>query len=240
MVSFIIPAYNAEGHIRKCLASIAKQTSRDFELIIVNDGSTDSTAHILDEFKANNRDLDIKIFTTENQGHALARNYGIAKASKEYIWFVDADDVLYDEKSLAKTIADLEKETPDIMIFSVFETDYKYRNKVWNYSIRKRVTNIKKKPRLFFMQNWSWNKPIKRSFLLETGILFPDLKMFEDIYFFVDLYQKAKTIYITNEIRYIYVKHPNALTSSLNNFESYPRALLYELKAYFKVLFRLK
>lgn len=238
MVSFIIPVYNGDKFISKCLDSIFAQTYKDFQLLVINDGSTDNTLSILEVYKEKFYNFDFTIISTENRGHSHARNLGITKATREYIWFVDADDVLYDDKSLESAIADFKKYQPDIYVFSVFETDYNRRNKVWTYTLRNKLTNINRSPFLLFKQNWSWNKPLRRDFLLSSGEMFPDEKMFEDIYFYVNLYLRAERIYLSNVIRYVYVKHDAALTSSLNKFGSYPNALFYELKAFLKVIFR--
>ena len=240
MLSIIIPVYNASKYLPNCLKSIFSQTYDDFELIIVNDGSTDDTLAIINEFAEKYFQYDIKVFTTENNGHALARNYGINKATREYIWFIDADDVLYDNNAMLNTVNDLQKHSPDILIFSAFETDYDKRKKIWNYTRKNKTTTIKKSPFLFFKQNWSWNKLIKNEFLLNSKMTFPDLKMFEDVYFYVDLYQVANSIYITRDIRYVYIKHSTSLTASMKNFKSYPKALWYEFKNFIKVIFSLK
>ena len=236
MISIIIPAYNAEKFIGRCLNSIIKQTYQDFQLIVVNDGSTDHTLAILNSYKDNYPDLDFTIVTTENKGHGSARNTGIALANKEYIWFVDADDALYNNKAILNTVLDLREQQPDICIFSALETDFKKRMKVWRYAKKNKLTNIKETPTLVFKQNWSWNKPTKRSFLEETKIKFNSEKMFEDTYFFVELYQQAKKIYITTDVRYIYIKHSEALTSSIKNFKKFPLALLYELKTFMNIV----
>ncbi|MDF9866717.1 glycosyltransferase involved in cell wall biosynthesis [Bacilli bacterium PM5-3] len=239
MLSIIIPVYNGEKFIAKCLDSIFSQTYCDFQLIVVNDGSQDKSLEILNSYKEKYNNYDFEIISTENKGHGSARNTGIEKSNREYIWFIDCDDLLYNEHAFQGVVDDLVKKDPDIYIFSAFETDFKRRNKVWAYSLKNKMTNINKSPFLVFKQNWSWNKPIKRSFLISSGLRFSNEKMFEDTYFYVKLYMVAKTIYISNKIRYIYVKHDEALTSSLSNFSSYPKALLFEFNAFIKALLRL-
>ena len=90
-VSVIIPVYNTEQYLNKCLDSLVNQTLKDIEIILINDGSTDNSQNIIDEYSAKYPDK-IKSFIKENGGQATARNLGITKATGEYIGFVDSDD----------------------------------------------------------------------------------------------------------------------------------------------------
>lgn len=91
-ISVIIPVYNSEKYIRKCLESLANQTVKEIEVIIVNDGSTDHTAEIIEQYEKEN-DLRIRLFHRENAGQAAARNFAIDKAAGNYIAFMDSDDM---------------------------------------------------------------------------------------------------------------------------------------------------
>ena len=90
LISVIVNVYNGEKFIKKCLDSIVNQTYKNLEIIIVNDGSTDSTLSICNSYS----DDRIKIITTPNQGLGLSRNTGIENANGEYLYFVDADDFI--------------------------------------------------------------------------------------------------------------------------------------------------
>lgn len=92
-ISVIIPVYNAEKYLSACLESIIEQTFNDYEIIIVNDGSTDNSQRIIDDYAS--RSDRIKSFTMENGGVSKARNFGISAASGEYIVFLDADDTVH-------------------------------------------------------------------------------------------------------------------------------------------------
>ena len=92
-VSIIMPVYNVEKYLRQCLDSLFSQTLKSIEIIAVNDGSTDNSLQILEEYQRNNPQI-MTIYTTENKGVSHARNYGMAKASGEYILFVDSDDFI--------------------------------------------------------------------------------------------------------------------------------------------------
>ena len=101
MVSIIIPCYNIAQHLPTCIQSVLLQTFTDFELLLINDGSTDTTLQICEQFAAN--DSRIKVFTHQNKGVSYTRNRGIKEAKGEYIMFVDGDDYVerdYIEKHL--------------------------------------------------------------------------------------------------------------------------------------------
>lgn len=94
-ISVIIPVYNAEKYIERCINSVVAQTYNNWEMIVINDGSTDNTENIIREkAKADNR---IQIYSQNNQGAGIARNNGISKATGEYIVFLDADDYVNKE-----------------------------------------------------------------------------------------------------------------------------------------------
>ena len=95
LISVIVPVYNAEKYLAECIASIQLQTFQSFEIILVDDGSTDASYRIAESFKAG--DVRIKLIHTENRGVSAARNTGIANAGGKYIMFVDADDLLADD-----------------------------------------------------------------------------------------------------------------------------------------------
>ena len=90
-VSVIIPVYNTEDYLRECIESLVNQTLREIEILIVNDGSTDSSLEIMKEFKNKYPNI-IKIFDKVNGGQASARNYALPFAQGEYLGFVDSDD----------------------------------------------------------------------------------------------------------------------------------------------------
>ena len=122
--SFIVPVYNTKKYLKKCLDSLIKQTFKDFEIIIVNDGSTDNSMEIIEKYK--NKYSNIKVIEQQNQGLSLARNNGVKKTSGEYILFIDSDD--YIEKDLLKQI-DKNIGNADVLRFQIFSEDEEYKNK---------------------------------------------------------------------------------------------------------------
>lgn len=119
MISVIVPVYNVELYLRKCLDSIVNQTYRDLEILVIDDGSTDGSGIICDEY--GKKDSRIKVFHTENKGLSAARNLGIDKSTGEYIGFVDSDDWI-EPNMYEKAISYIG--LADILCFSKFEGIY--------------------------------------------------------------------------------------------------------------------
>lgn len=122
--SFIVPVYNTKKYLKKCLDSLVKQTFKDFEVIVVNDGSTDESLEIIEKYK--NKYSNIKVINQKNQGLSMARNNGVLKARGDYILFVDSDD--YIEKDLLKEV-DKNIGNADVLRFQIFTEDENYKNK---------------------------------------------------------------------------------------------------------------
>ena len=95
LISVVLPVYNVENYLEKCLNSVVKQTYKNIEIIIVNDGSLDSSIDICNKYA--NKDSRIKVFTKPNGGLSDARNFGIKKSMGEFITFIDSDDYVTDD-----------------------------------------------------------------------------------------------------------------------------------------------
>ncbi len=121
--SFIVPVYNTGKYLNKCLDSLVCQTFKDFEIIIVNDGSTDNSEMIISKYKK--KYSNIKVINQNNQGLSMARNNGVKKATGKYLIFVDSDD--YVEKDLLKEI-DKEIGDVDVLRYQVVTEDEKGKN----------------------------------------------------------------------------------------------------------------
>ena len=128
-ISIIIPVYNGEEFLKRCLDSIIVQTYQNWELIIVNDGSTDKTKDIIEEYIE--KDKRIVVINKDNSGVSDSRNIGIDYSTGDYITFVDADDFL--EKNMLLSIIELlNKEKYDVIRYNYFK----------NYSNNKEIKNI--------------------------------------------------------------------------------------------------
>lgn len=131
--TIVIPVYNKENFIGKTLESVLKQTYADFEVIIVNDGSTDNSETIIQTFK----DRRIQFFSKENEGVAVARNFGIEKAQGDYICFLDADDYWY--SNFLETMHSYSQKLPEQKVFAcAIEVETENKTFPANYSIEKK------------------------------------------------------------------------------------------------------
>ena len=113
-ISVIVPVYNTEKYLHRCIDSILDQTFTDFELLLIDDGSTDSSGTICDEYAA--KDSRVRVFHKENGGVSSARNMGLDNAYGEWITFVDSDDYLIDQSGL--TLLARTNIEADLIIFS--------------------------------------------------------------------------------------------------------------------------
>jgi len=119
-ISVIVPVYNVEKYLHACLDSILAQTFTDFELILIDDGSPDSSGKICDEYAE--KDNRIRVFHQENQGQAAARNFGVAQAKADWIHFVDSDDIIHPQM-LEVLLEPLKNSSTKISACSVYESE---------------------------------------------------------------------------------------------------------------------
>ncbi len=183
-VSVIIPAYNTEKYIAKCLSSLVNQTLKDIEIIVVDDGSTDGTKSIISQFAV--KDKRIKIIEQCNKGPSAARNTGIKAAQGEYIGFVDADDWV-DNDFYERLYSGAKKFNSDCAATSFVRSGKFIKSKRCNYKKEEFFTDISIKVARAFIPrfNYVWNKIYKRDALLKLNILFPEGRLYEDIYWLV-------------------------------------------------------
>ena len=115
-ISIIVPVYNVETYLRECLDSLIHQTYKNIEIILINDGSTDNSGKICDEYGRN--DTRIKVFHIKNSGPSVARNYGLTKVTGEYIMFVDADDWI-ESREVEICYNTIRNEDCDVILFNL-------------------------------------------------------------------------------------------------------------------------
>lgn len=181
-ISIIVPCYNVEKYIRECLVSILEQTMPDIEIICVDDGSTDGTLTILEEYRKQYK--KILILSQKNQGSGIARNQGISAARGEYLAFMDADDFYPAKDTLEKTYQTAKRENAEICGGSCCF----FRNGVFTY-------NGLGKGYVFVEDGWVdktdypiisgfWRFVYKRDFIEKNGIRFPNYLRCQDPPFF--------------------------------------------------------
>lgn len=188
-VSIIIPIYNARQYLEKCLDSVINQTLKDIEIILIDDGSTDSSLKICQEYAQ--KDNRITILAQKNQGAGAARNKGLKLAHGQYLSFLDADDI-FDSNMLELMYKTAESQKTDIVICDVFHFNNK-TNKIEyfeetikkDYIPQKNTFNYKDFPNYIFncFQNWTWNKLFNAKFIQNNNIKFQEIKRTNDLYF---------------------------------------------------------
>ena len=174
-VSVIVPIYNVEKYLEKCINSLLSQTLEDIQIILVNDGSKDNSGNIAKEYEKNNNDRVIYV-EKENGGLSDARNYGLKYATGDFIAFLDSDDYI-------------EKNAYEEMYNKAIEenADYVECDFIWEFPNKIRVDKQypykNKKEMLSFVRVVAWNKLIKRQLIIDNNLEFPKGLRYEDIEF---------------------------------------------------------
>lgn len=206
-ISVIVPVYNAEKFLNKCIESVEKQTYNNWELLLIDDGSSDKSAEIMKA--ACERDSRIKEFHQMNAGPGITRNRGINLATGDYIVFLDADDYIDSEYFSLLSLED----GKDVVFIDVnqvtnngkilkkeFMSDYKKWNK--NRIIRAQMTG--KIP-------WGgWRKAVKRDLLIENHIEFTEHNIGEEALYSFCVLNKSNSIGFIEKAVYFYVNHENS------------------------------
>jgi len=220
-ISVIIPVYNKARYIEKTINSILNQTYTNFELIIVDDGSTDGSEKICDEYSK--KDSRIKVIHIKNGGVSNARNIGLSIAKGMYIQFIDSDD--YIDKNMFEDLSIImDKHNPDIVMSGITKVNHQ------NDIIKEILPELKgMKTRLEMLENFAEeqhttgifgcvsNKLIKRSVIIENNIRFDEnIKLAEDLDFYLNLYNYIDSIYFCDKSFYYYIQ--NTENSSTSEF----------------------
>ena len=201
-ISIIVPVYKVEPYLRKCIDSILNQTFKDFELILVDDGSPDNCGKICDEYAK--KDERIIVIHKDNGGVSMARNAALNIAKGDYIGFVDSDD--YIESYMYEELYNKCKlEEADISIIGTREINekgkmvYEYIPNVINFSeILKRAH--------------PWNKLFDRKLFFDNNLFFSQDKYYEDLELIPKLFVKAKKVCKVDNIGYIYLQRKGSIT----------------------------
>ena len=218
-VSVIIPVYNVENYLRQCLDSVINQTLKDIEIILVDDGSTDSSLSVCNEYAQ--KDNRITVLTQQNKGAGAARNMGLERATGEYLSILDSDDY-FELNMLEKMYNAACRHNNDITICHSIEFDNTTGEKLHSKWIirdellpEKEVFNHKDIPLYIigFCQGWAWDKLYKTSFVKDNRLKFQDLECTNDMYFVMLSLVLAERISV---IKDVLVNHRQNVVSSVS------------------------
>lgn len=206
-LSIIIPIYNIATYLPYCLESIIQQKRAEIEVILVNDGSTDNSGQIAEDY-AKLYDY-IQVIHQPNQGVSVARNNGLLQAQGEYIWFVDGDDWLEFSESTDKLIYFLEKTTVELVFLPVTKSsDLETSIKKYNLSFdngRDLLSSLSLLMTHNFANYYPFDKIVSRKHLLTNKIIFPAGKVVsEDFYWNYLLFKSVRNFEIYHGVEYIY------------------------------------
>lgn len=227
-ISIIMPVYNSENYLAATLECLQNQIFKDFELICINDGSTDNSLKILEEF-SKQADFQVKIINQGNQGAGASRNYGFTFASGETAIFLDCDD-LFNLDFLDKMYKKYQETHADIVIckYKILSSEGEYfqqelgindsklpnKNIFCAYDIPEHIFN--------FTNHAAWNKLYKTDFIKENNLKFDNTPQTNDTYFTLCSLLTAKKITTTNEALITYrFYHTGSTSSVINNYDFY-------------------
>ncbi|RBP03157.1 glycosyltransferase [Rossellomorea aquimaris] len=206
-ISIIVPVYNVEPYINKCIDSILAQTFTDFELILVNDGSPDNCGRICDEYA--NKDSRIKVIHKENGGLSEARNVGLDTARGNYIGFVDSDDWIEpDMYELLHSISENNKCDIASCTSIIHYNDKVVKNGLHPLTIYNKEEALKTMLIGKLYDEVVWTKLIKRDLIRD--IRFPVGLIYEDTAFTYKLIHKAEKVCCIGQAKYHYIKRENS------------------------------
>ncbi|MDM8274120.1 glycosyltransferase family 2 protein [Enorma phocaeensis] len=240
-VSVIMPVYNCRDYVGHALGSLAAQSFQDFEIICVDDGSTDGSLDVLSTEKASSRFSSFTIVTSKHEGPGVARNVGLEHARGEYILFLDADDFI-EPVLLEHAVSKARALSADIVIWDLWEYNDLYQrdqhppmgtlsfsNLMDAERAETETCSWRDNPDAIFtsFQNWPWNKLFRKAFLDEERLRFPALRRTEDCTFTCLALVAAKRIALLYErLSHYRVARPG---STMANKDSHPLDFLAAL-----------
>ena len=213
LISILLPVYNSEKYLRKCLDALKNQTYENIEIICVNDGSTDSSYEILLEYQ--NLDNRFKVFTQDNSGPAKTRNHCLSKAQGEFIMFCDSDDT-YEPNMCQRMIETIKKENVNlVMCLASLETEEKVErisaSNTWYDNItpigKVDIKNLLLKTPSVFL----WHKIFKKSLIDKYNLQFPDGLEGDDCLFCYEYFCVCETAFGIKDKLYNYLIRENSI-----------------------------
>lgn len=225
-VTVIVPVYNVEKYVAKCLDSLLAQTLDEIEIIVVNDGATDGSKEILLEY-ANKYPEKIKYLEKENGGLSDSRNYGVPYAKGEYIAFLDSDDYIEPEM-YEKLYAKAKQEDSDMV-----ECDF-----YWEYPNKQKLDTKEsyqgKKEMLVKARVVAWNKLWKTELIQKAKVLFPKGYRYEDVEFFYQMIPFIEKVSFVKEPFIHYVQREGSISNSQNERTAEIFEVLEHVISYYK------
>lgn len=213
-LSIIIPVYNVEKYLDKCLSSVIVNDKYDYEIIIVNDGSTDSSQCIVEKYIAQYPKL-ITLINKQNGGLGSARNAGLSICTGEFVVFFDSDDYL--PQNAVQKIFEFLNEDFDILFYDATPVNELGQSLGYIYGASSNESfSLNKNPSILFHQPSVWNKIYRTSLFKDNNITFPDKAWFEDLRTIPKLYIHAKKMIYKNVSLYNYLQRTGSITNSNN------------------------
>ena len=213
-ISVIVAVYNVEKYIRRCLDSILAQTFRDFELIIVDDGSPDGCHAICDEYAS--KDERITVVHKENGGLPAARKTGFDNSIGKYLLFIDGDDWI-ENTMLEIMLGEAKRQNSDVVICDVYKDYGKVKKAATIHFPQEKKDIMETFIRHPGFMNYFWNKLIKRDIFIKNKIDFPqNITLCEDLYVIFKIVYYAKVISHVSVPLYHYMQtNPSAMTKNI-------------------------
>ena len=206
LVSIVIPVYNVEDFVERCLSSVYLQSYNNIEIIVVDDGSTDGSGAICDDFAKGKK--NIRVFHNKNKGLSFARNFGIKKAKGELIALVDSDDFVKNN-FVEKMVESLVRDNSNLVICG-FDQEKPERG-----ILSGREATIKLLVKQENLEVVAWNKIYEKDLFVENDIWYPVGKKSEDSLTTYKLLSRAKKVSYVPDILYMYTKRSDSIMSTI-------------------------
>lgn len=217
--SIVVPVYNIENYIEECIESIITQTYQNFELILIDDGSTDKSGEICNKYLMSK--MNIKVIHKKNGGLSSARNCGIDASRGEYLMFIDGDDKLNSTNSLKFLNDIVEKENVDVLFYKMiywYEKKCRYNKKTYGNAFLDKIDIINNLNELGLLSVSACDKIVKRDLIINNNLYFQEKLLSEDIHWSFKLYLYATSFYHTNLNIYMYrQQRDNSISTTRDN-----------------------
>lgn len=240
LISVIIPVYNVEQYLHECVDSVLGQTYQNFEIILVNDGSTDSSGMLCEEYAE--QDDRIRVIHKENGGASAARNVGLDMMKGEYVYFLDSDDWL-DNKAFEKILKIMHKENADVVFFDAYAVDETQGIRTKEYYSHKKVYTSGKGTVIMeeLLSNKEfhvtpWHMFFKKTFLEKEKIQFVEGIIYEDMIFAYQVFSTADRVAYIPEYLYSRRFRANSVMTSEIKEKNFKSAceVYYQVRDYSK------